>query len=168
MYLFMAVLGLCGCVGVSHCSEWGLLSSCSTGLLTAVASLSGTCRFPYLQHAGSMVCMPSSCGHRLSCPTECRIFLDQGWNPCLLPWQVDSLIPEPPEKPWSYSFKKLVSKRDNWASQMTMVILLAFIPLIIITGIYWVLAVYHTIICILNSLFNLLCNCTKDMLNIDV
>ena len=29
--------------------------------------------------------------HRLSCPSARGIFLDQGSNPCLLPWQVDSL-----------------------------------------------------------------------------
>ena len=29
--------------------------------------------------------------HRLSCPTAHGIFLDQGWNPCPLNWQVDSL-----------------------------------------------------------------------------
>ena len=28
--------------------------------------------------------------HRLSCPTACRIFPDQGLNPCPLHWQVDS------------------------------------------------------------------------------
>ena len=29
--------------------------------------------------------------HRLCCSAECGIFLDQGSNPCLLPWQADSL-----------------------------------------------------------------------------
>ena len=29
--------------------------------------------------------------HRLSCPTACGIFPDQGSNPCLLRWQVASL-----------------------------------------------------------------------------
>ena len=29
--------------------------------------------------------------NRLSCSTACGIFLDQGSNPCLLNWQVDSL-----------------------------------------------------------------------------
>ena len=28
--------------------------------------------------------------HRLSCSAVCGIFLDQGWNPCPLHWQVDS------------------------------------------------------------------------------
>ena len=50
----------------------------------------GTCA-QKLWLLGSMVCVLSSCGHRLSYPTESGIFLDQGWNPCLRPWQVDSL-----------------------------------------------------------------------------
>ena len=29
--------------------------------------------------------------HRLSCSMTCGIFLDQGWNLCLLHWQADSL-----------------------------------------------------------------------------
>ena len=29
--------------------------------------------------------------HGLNCSTACGIFLDQGWNPCLLHWQADSL-----------------------------------------------------------------------------
>ena len=28
--------------------------------------------------------------HSLSCSAACRIFLDQGWNPCPLHWQPDS------------------------------------------------------------------------------
>ena len=28
--------------------------------------------------------------HGLSCPVACGIFPDQGWNLCLLQWQVDS------------------------------------------------------------------------------
>ena len=28
--------------------------------------------------------------HELSLPTACRIFLDQGWNPCPLQWEADS------------------------------------------------------------------------------
>ena len=37
-----------------------------------------------LGRAGSVVVM-----QKLSCPTTCGIFLDQGWNPCPLHWQVD-------------------------------------------------------------------------------
>ena len=29
--------------------------------------------------------------HGLDCPTACGIFPDQGWNPCPLYWQADSL-----------------------------------------------------------------------------
>ena len=38
-----------------------------------------------LQSLGSRVV---ACG--LSCPTACGVFLDQGSNPCLLHWQMDS------------------------------------------------------------------------------
>ena len=37
--------------------------------------------------------------HGLSCTAACRIFLDQGLNPCLLHWQADSFTSEPPGKP---------------------------------------------------------------------
>ena len=82
MFLFPAELGLhyCGgvlsifCVGFSL--RWLLL----------------------LQSTGSRTCGLSSCGswaleHRLSsCWSAARgIFLDQGWNTCLLLWQVNSL-----------------------------------------------------------------------------
>ena len=36
--------------------------------------------------------------HRLSCSEVCGIFLDQGLNPYLLHWQVDSFTIEPPGK----------------------------------------------------------------------
>ena len=39
----------------------------------------------YLWLAGSVVV-----AHRLSCPTACGIFPDQGLNPCPLHWQADS------------------------------------------------------------------------------
>ena len=39
-----------------------------------------------LRYAGSVVV-----AHWLSCFTSCEIFLDQGWNLCLLHWQEDSL-----------------------------------------------------------------------------
>ena len=35
----------------------------------------------------------------LSCPEAGVIFLDQGWNPCLLHLQEDSFTPEPPGNP---------------------------------------------------------------------
>ena len=45
------------------------------------ASLAEHC----LSSAGSVVV-----AHRLSCSEACGIFLDQGSNPCPLPWQADS------------------------------------------------------------------------------
>ena len=30
-------------------------------------------------------------GRVLNCSAACAVFPDQGWNPCILPWQVDSL-----------------------------------------------------------------------------
>ena len=42
-----------------------------------------------------VVAAPRTREHRLSCPTACGLFLDQGLNPCPLHWQMDSL-------PWSY------------------------------------------------------------------
>ena len=51
------------------------------GLLIAVASLFAEHR---LWNDGSVVV-----AHGLSCSEACGIFPDQGWNPCLLLWQVD-------------------------------------------------------------------------------
>ena len=79
----------------SSCREWGLLSSWSVRLPIAGASLVVEHR---LGHMGSAVVAPEfwSAGlivvaHGLSCSEACGIFLDQGSNPCLLHWQVDSL-----------------------------------------------------------------------------
>ena len=70
-FLFLAVLSLHCCTwAFSSCSERGLLSSWGAWALIAVASLVAE--------------------HRLSCPVACGIFLDQGSNPCLPHWQVDS------------------------------------------------------------------------------
>ena len=41
--------------------------------------------------------------HGLSCPTVCAIFPDQGSNPCLLGWQVDSLPLSYQRSPISFS-----------------------------------------------------------------
>ena len=87
-YLLLAVLGLWCCVqAFSSCSEWGLLSRC--GVRTSHRGRFSCCRAPALEHqlwsTGSVVV------HGLSCSSACRIFLDQGSNLCLLPWQADSL-----------------------------------------------------------------------------
>ena len=46
--------------------------------------------------------------HRLNCLTTCGIFPDQGWNPCPLNWQEDSLPLDHQGSPDSI-FKKRVS-----------------------------------------------------------
>ena len=85
-YLFMTVLGL-------HCCTWAFSSWSEQGLLfIAVASLGaqtlGTQALvvaaPKPWSTGSIVSM-----HRLSCSVARGIFLDQGSNPCPLPWQAD-------------------------------------------------------------------------------
>ena len=73
--LFLAMLGLCCCVGLS------LVAVC--GLLIVMASLAAA---PRLLSTGSVVV-----AHGLSCSTSCGIFLDQTLNQCLLHWQADSL-----------------------------------------------------------------------------
>ena len=40
--------------------------------------------------------------HGLSCSVACGIFPDQGWKPCFLRWQSDSLPPLPPGKPLAH------------------------------------------------------------------
>ena len=86
-YLFLAVLGLRCCVGVSlvavkplaplHCGTqafhcWGFC-----GMAWAVG---------HMDFTGSIAGI-----HRPSCFTACGIFLVQGSNPCLLHWQANSL-----------------------------------------------------------------------------
>ena len=90
-------------VFVASCSEQGLFLIAVCRLLTAVASL---CRAQALrasrlrefqgvgsvvetrglQRAGSVVV-----AHGLSCSMACGILPDQGSNPCLQHWRVDSL-----------------------------------------------------------------------------
>ena len=85
--MFLAVLGL-------RCGERGLVSS-----FTAWAYCSGfsCCGARALGHMGSVVVV-----HGLSCSSPCGIFPDPGSNPCLLHWQVGSLlIPlSHPGSPW--------------------------------------------------------------------
>ena len=69
-------------VGSCCCSGFSLVAG--HGLLTAVPSL--------VKHSVQGIMQASAVvALRLSCPTACGIFLDQGWNLCLLNWQVDSL-----------------------------------------------------------------------------
>ena len=76
----------------------GLLSGCGVQASHWVGFSS--CGVHRLYGAGaklSVACGLGSCGwralqHRLSYSTACGIFLDQGWNPCLLPWEAGSLL----------------------------------------------------------------------------
>ena len=76
---------------------------------TAVAS---RCRARALGHAGfSGRRLPGSraqtvvVAHRLSCSAACGIFPDQGSNPCLLHWQMDSLPLSHQGSPWPFLTK---------------------------------------------------------------
>ena len=119
MYLFIF-----GCAGsllllrlLSRCDEQGLLSPCGVqashcagfscwgtwdlGLVGSVVAAHGSVvaahgsvvAIPWVPNTGSIV-VP-----RLSCLMARGILPDQGSNPCLLYWQVDSFTTEPPEKP---------------------------------------------------------------------
>ena len=100
IYLFLAVLGLHLLLRVFFpplVVESGATSNCSAWA-SHPGGFSGARRFQWLQHRGSVVAAPGlySAGsvvgaHRLSCSVACGIFLDQGFNPCLLHWQADSL-----------------------------------------------------------------------------
>ena len=64
-----------------------LLLLWSTGLWASVMAAGGSIPgAPRLWSSGSIVVV-----HGLSCSMACGIFLDQGSNPCLLHWQVDSV-----------------------------------------------------------------------------
>ena len=87
--VFVAALGLSlVAVGRGHSSlqcmgfslRWPLLLR-STGSRHAVSAVVAR----RLQSAGSAAVV-----HGLHCSVACGIFLDQGSNPCLLHWQVDS------------------------------------------------------------------------------
>ena len=79
MYLFLAALGLrCG-ARASHCGGFSCCGTQALGARASVAVARG------VQSAGSVVV-----AHGLGCSVACGIFPDQGANPCLLHWQVDS------------------------------------------------------------------------------
>ena len=52
-----------------------------------------------LRSTGSSVVVPL-----LTCPTACGMVPDQGWNLCLLHWQVDSLTPSQQGSRWCIVF----------------------------------------------------------------
>ena len=86
IYLFVAALCLRCCTrAFSSFDEPGLLSGC--GLRAAHCSGFSCFEAWALGVQASVVVQ-----HGLSYPTACRIFLDQGSNPCLLYWQVDSSL----------------------------------------------------------------------------
>ena len=79
------------CNGFSCCRARALghlgFSSCrGTSTSTSISTQGSVVAIPRLQSTGSIVV-----AHRLSCPEACRIFQDQGSNPWLLHWQVNSL-----------------------------------------------------------------------------
>ena len=79
IYLFMAKQDLCCCWGLfSSCGKWGLPCNCG--------EWASHCSEFYCGVQASIVV-----AHGLSCSDACGIFPDQGFNPCLLHWQVDSL-----------------------------------------------------------------------------
>ena len=102
IFLFLAALGLRCCArAFSICGERGLLFVAVCVLLIAVAPLVQhrlqARGLQQLWHAGSVVVdlgLQSAgsvvVAHGLSCSAACGIFPDQGSNPCLLCWQVDS------------------------------------------------------------------------------
>ena len=97
MYLFIAVLGLHCCMGLSPVAEIGLLSSRSHRLLTALAS-------PIVEHGlwspGQIAVV-----HGLSCSAGCEIFPDKGLIGSMSPALAGGFFTtEPPGKPLSCFF----------------------------------------------------------------
>ena len=115
----------------SSCGERGLLYSCSALAPHWVASLCRAqalrCRAFSSWSRGLSSCSSQALEHRLtSCGPRhffseaCGIFQDQGSNPCLLQWQVDSLPLSHQGAPrvllscgWSHCFKKFPSLMDG-------------------------------------------------------
>ena len=96
IYLLLAVLSL-------HCWYGLFSSSCKQGLLSSCGAWANCGDFCWsgaqaLKHmsfsSGSAWALEhrlNSCGAQAYCSMACGIFPDQGLNPCLLHWQVDSL-----------------------------------------------------------------------------
>jgi len=102
LFIILVALALCCCMrAFSSCGEWGLLFvgvagfSCSgfsccraraLGVQASVAQHTGTAAAaPGLQNVASEVV-----AHGLSYSPARGIFLEQGWNLCLLHWQMNS------------------------------------------------------------------------------
>ena len=112
----MVVLGLGYCASLSLVAESGGYSLAAVpGFLNVATSpvwSTGSRGFglQYLQHVSSIVVAPRLWStdsivlmHRLSCPTACRIFLDQGSNLCVPALAGKFFLTEPPGKPYSQS-----------------------------------------------------------------
>ena len=89
--LFLAVPGLRCCTGFSAVVVSGSYSVVAVYRLrwlwsTALGSGVSVVLVPKLYGTGSV-----AVGHRLHCSAVYGIFPDQGWNPCFLHWQADSL-----------------------------------------------------------------------------
>ena len=78
----------------SSCVTWGYSLLSAHGLLIAVASF-------VAEHGFSGTQASIVVAHGLSCSMACGIFPDQGLNPFLLHWQVDSLPLSDLESPLS-------------------------------------------------------------------
>ena len=110
---FFFFFNRCCCTAFSLvCSDWGLLSSCAVqashcGGFSCGAwapgrkGISSCSSWAVEQNRGSVVM------HGLGCFSAYGIFLDQGWNLCLLHWQVGSLPLSHEESPkhWFLVFK---------------------------------------------------------------
>ena len=102
--LFFFNLFIFGCAGASVLHGPFSKGNKQRLLFIAQASHCGgfsCCRAQALGHVGFSSCSvwaqqlrfpgPGAQAHRVSCSMACGIFLDQGSNPCILHWQVDSL-----------------------------------------------------------------------------
>ena len=95
--LFLAVLGLHCCAGFS-------LVVASRGCsLVLVCRLLIAVAFLFAEHGLQGAPASVVVAHRLSCSVACGIFPDRGSNPCLLHWQVYSLLPSHQGSPLKFS-----------------------------------------------------------------
>ena len=107
IYIILLIyLFIFGCAGssllrelFSSCSEQGLLlaavhraSHSRQWLLLLLSMGSRALGLQQLQLPGSRAQAQVAVVHGLSCSAACRIFLDQGWNPCLLHQQANSSL----------------------------------------------------------------------------
>ena len=123
-----AILPSFECIFICSCSYF-CLCSCSyyccvgfslvaaLGPLTAVASLAAEHRLSGAWTSAVAACGLYSTGsvvlaHRPSCSAACGILPDQGSNPCLLHWWVDSSPLSHPGKPY------VAFLWDCWAGEM--------------------------------------------------